>query len=143
MKKLNRSAATLMAIALALSFGVNSAQASKTIALSETSINKTISVKVGTHITLALHSMYWTLLKIPPYQALTQKGSATLKPILPGPGAPKGCTIPGSGCGTQSWKFVASKVGMTHLIARRTTCGEAMRCTGTHGRFEVTVKVIR
>jgi hypothetical protein len=133
----------LLVTALLVSFGMNSSQAVTATSLSEKNINQVVPVKIGTQIPLTLHSMYWRLAPPARYGALSAKGAPVLKPILPGPTAPKGCSIPGSGCGTQTWKFVATKVGISHLIATRTTCGEAMRCTGSNGRFEVTVKVSR
>lgn len=139
-----RSKSTLaLAITLLASLAMNSSQAATTISVSEKNINQAVSVKVGTQVSLTLHSMYWGLTPLSKTSALTAKGAPVLKPILPGANAPHGCSIAGSGCGTQTWKFVASKVGTVNLIATRTTCGEAMRCTGTNGRFEVTVKVSR
>jgi len=141
MKSTRRKSALLFATALVISLGINSAQGATSKSLSETNRNQVASVKIGSQISLTLHSMYWTLAKQSKTSSLTAKGAPVLKPIFPGPTAPHGCSIAGSGCGTQTWKFVASKVGTTHLIATRTTCGEAMRCTGTNGRFEVSVKV--
>jgi len=142
--KFTRSKGTLaFAIALIVAVGVSSAQAATSKPLSENNINQVTSVKIGSQISLTLHSMYWSLAQQSKSSSLTAKGAPVLKPILPGAAAPHGCAIAGSGCGTQTWKFVASKVGTAHLIATRTSCGEAMRCTGTNGRFEVTVKVSR
>jgi hypothetical protein len=124
--------------------GLNSAQAAiSTRTLTEKNATKVVAVKFGGRVQLSLHSMYWHLTMPPKNASLTAKGLPILKPIFPGPTAPNGCRIAGSGCGTQTWVFTATKVGFTHLIATRTTCGEAMRCTGTNGRFEVTVKVVR
>jgi predicted secreted protein len=131
------------ALALVVSLGMNSAQAATSKSLTESNINQVVSVKIGSQISLTLHSTYWSLAKQSKSSALTSKGAPVIKPIFPSPAAPHGCSVVGSGCGTQTWKFVASKVGTGHLIATRTTCGEAMRCTGTNGRFEVTVKVSR
>lgn len=129
---------------LVLMLGMNSAQASVTTKiLSEKNANKTVVVKLGSRVELTLHSMYWQITVPPKSASLTSKGGPILKPILPSPTAPAGCRIAGSGCGTQTWAFTATKVGLTHLVAIRTTCGEAMKCTGTNGRFEVTVKVSR
>jgi hypothetical protein len=124
--------------------GVNSAQATiSTRTLTEKNAAKIVAVKLGGRVVLSLHSMYWHLTMPPKGASLTSKGAPILKPIFPGPTAPMGCRIAGSGCGTQTWKFAATKVGLTHLTASRTTCGEAMKCTGANGRFEVTVKVLR
>ncbi len=129
---------------LLLMFGINSAHATtSTTNLTEKHANKTVAVKLGSRVELALHSMYWQITVPPKSASLTSKGAPILKPIFPSPSAPVGCRIAGSGCGTQTWIFSASKVGLTHLVATRTTCGEAMKCTARNSRFSVTVKVSR
>jgi hypothetical protein len=45
------------------------------------------------------------------------------------------------GCGTQTWNFVAKKVGTYSIAASRTSCGEALQCTGTQGAYQVTIRV--
>jgi branched-subunit amino acid ABC-type transport system permease component len=129
---------------LVLALGVNSAQAAvTTTTLTEKSAAKVVVVKLGGRVNLTLHSMYWQLMVPPKSASLISNGAPILKPIFPGPKAPTGCKIAGSGCGTQTWAFTATKVGLTHLVANRTTCGEAMRCTAANARFAVTVKVSR
>lgn len=123
--------------------GLSPAQATTTTVLSEKNASKIVAVKLGGRVELSLHSMYWKLAVPAKSSSLTSKGQPILKPIFPGPSAPQGCRIAGSGCGTQTWEFVATKVGITHLVASRTSCGEAMQCTGANGRFAVTVKVSR
>lgn len=123
--------------------GMNSVQAATTTVLSEKNASKTVAVKLGVRVELTLHSMYWQLAVPAKSSSLTSQGQPILKPIFPSSTAPQGCRIAGSGCGTQTWEFVASKTGLTHLVASRTTCGEAKRCTGKNGRFNVTVKVSR
>jgi len=135
--------ALLASVFLILGLGFNSAQAATTTTLSEKNASKTVSVKLGARVELTLHSMYWQLAVPAKSSSLTSKGQPILKPIFPGPTAPAGCRVTGSGCGTQTWEFVATKVGLTHLVASRTTCGEAMQCTDANGRFTVTVKVSR
>lgn len=143
MNRVLKRSALFVAIIGITSMGISQSQAASTRALSEKNINQTVSVKAGRTVSLTLHSMYWTLKAQAKSSSLSPNGSPIFKPVLPGPTAPNGCKIAGSGCGTQTWKFTATKIGMAHLLATRTTCGEAMRCTGTNGRFEVTVKIIR
>lgn len=128
---------------LITSLGLTSANAVTATSLSEKNASKTVVVKLGSWVELTLHSMYWQLAVPAKSSSLTSKGAPILKPIFPSPTAPAGCRIAGSGCGTQTWVFAATKVGLTHLVASRTSCGEAMQCTGTNGRFTVTVKVSR
>ncbi len=143
MKIARSKGAFIVSVLLMLGLGLNSAQATTTTTLTEKNSAKTVAVKLGARVELTLHSMYWGLAVPAKSSSLTSKGAPILKPIFPSPSAPAGCKIAGSGCGTQTWEFVATKVGTTHLIASRTTCGEAMRCTGANGRFAVTVKVSR
>lgn len=143
MKSIVAKSLMLGSLILVLIAGIDSAQAVTTTTLSEKNASKTVSVKLGTRVELTLHSMYWQLAVPAKSSSLTSKGQPSMKPIFPSATAPIGCRIAGSGCGTQTWEFVATKVGLTHLVASRTTCGEAMRCTGANGRFAVTVKVSR
>jgi hypothetical protein len=55
--------------------------------------------------------------------------------------AAMGTCVPGGGCGTVTAAFRALAPGRATITASRTTCGEAMRCTGTDGAWEVTVVV--
>lgn len=123
--------------------GLSPAQATTITVLSEKNASKTVAVKLGGRVELTLHSMYWQLVVPAKSSSLISKGQPILKPIFPSATAPAGCRVAGSGCGTQTWEFVATKVGLTHLVAGRTTCGEAMQCTGANGQFAVTVKVSR
>ena len=143
MKIVRNYGALLASVLVVLGLGLNSAQATTIASLSEKNASKTVAVKMGTQVELSLHSMYWQLAVPAKSSSLTSKGQPILKPIFPSPSAPAGCRIAGSGCGTQTWVFAATKVGLTHLVASRTTCGEAMKCTGANGRFTVTVKVSR
>lgn len=143
MKIARNKGALLVSLLLVLGLSPNFAQATMTTSLSEKNASKIVAVKLGSRVELTLHSMYWQLAVPARSSSLTSKGQPILKPIFPSPSAPAGCKIAGSGCGTQTWIFAATKVGLTHLIASRTTCGEAMQCTGANGRFAVTVKVSR
>ncbi|MEI6216495.1 MAG: hypothetical protein WCP64_04405 [Actinomycetes bacterium] len=143
MKKRTRarvSVALGMALVL-LSF--SGANAATTKALSESYADKVVTVKLGTPITLTLHNMYWQFQSLKAGASLAAVGSPILKPVMPGPKAPAGCGVPGTGCGTQLWKFKTVKVGVTQLIATRTSCGEALRCVPPNDRFALTVKVVR
>lgn len=123
--------------------GTQTASASSVRTLNENSVNKTYAVKVGSHLTLTLHSMFWSLTASVKNSGISQVGAVLAKPILPGPTAPKGCGLPGMGCGTQTWNFVAKKSGTYVIAASRTSCGEALQCIGTQGVYAVTVRVLK
>lgn len=143
MKGVLAKSLVLCSSVLLLALGASSAQAITITSLSEKNASKIVVVKLGSRVELTLHSMYWQLAVPARSSSLTSKGQPILKPIFPSPSAPAGCKIAGSGCGAQTWVFVATKVGLTHLVASRMTCGEAMQCTGANGRFTVAVKVSR
>lgn len=141
MKKRNHRLVALALLGAMAIFGMEGASASPSRALNENSANKVYSVKVGSHLSLTLHSMYWSLSKEPATSGITEVGSVIAKPILPGPNAPAGCKLPGIGCGTQTWNFVAKKAGTYQIAATRTSCGEALQCTGSQGSYAVTIRV--
>lgn len=119
------------------------ASAATTKTLSEVNSNRAITLKVGVRVTLTLHSLYWVLILPSKSSPLVRTGAPILQDGKPGdpPGTPV-CHVVGDGCGIQIWNFVAIKVGTTHLRAFRTSCGEAMRCTGTEGQFDAKVKIV-
>jgi hypothetical protein len=94
-----------------------------------------VTVAVGSEVTLKLGSTYWQV-----------QGSSdpTVLALISGPtvsaAGPTAC-IPGAGCGTVTAVFRALAPGSATIVASRTTCGEALRCTGTAGAYEVTIVV--
>ena len=139
----NLRALTVLGVAAIAIASTPIAQAATKNSLNETNLNQQISLKVGSHLSLTLHSMYWQLSPVKVGSSIATKGTVYQRAIIPGASAPAGCRIAGMGCGIQIWNFTATKVGTTAIIATRTTCGEAMRCTGSNGRYLVQVKVIR
>jgi hypothetical protein len=53
---------------------------------------------------------------------------------------PTSC-VPGGGCGAVTATFVAVAVGRAEITAHRSSCGEAMACTGDTGSFRLQVIV--
>lgn len=91
-----------------------------------------VTVPVGTRVSVRLDSTYWHFAALPagaPLHAL---------PVVVAPR--KGCPV-GQGCGTVTAPFVAVRPGQIAVTARRTSCGEAMRCTGAAGLYRVKVVV--
>lgn len=92
-----------------------------------------VTVPVGTRVSVRLDSTYWRFAVLPagaPLRAL---------PVVVVPRR-SGCVV-GGGCGTVTAPFVATRPGQIAVTARRTSCGEAMRCTGAAGLFRVKVVV--
>lgn len=101
--------------------------------LDDSSDGHTVHVRVGDTVAVALRSTYWQL-PVPTGGELVATASPAASPG--GNGCP---TIPGTGCGTASARYRVATTGRTTLIATRQSCGEAMRCTGSQGRWSVTV----
>jgi hypothetical protein len=92
-------------------------------------------VSVGATVRLVLHNIYWTVHDSPDPSVLTMVG----RPVYSSAGAVK--CVPGAGCGTVTATFKALAPGSALISASRTSCGEALQCTGGAGVFNVTVVV--
>jgi hypothetical protein len=105
--------------------------------VSDTDRGGTVQAKVGDDIVVTLHSTYWQLSK-PSGGVLVGVGSP--QTAAGGPSCP---TVPGTGCGTIRADYRVEQPGKTEIRASRTSCGEAMRCTGSAGRWSVTISATR
>lgn len=101
--------------------------------LDESAAGTTVTVRPGTQIVVVLHSTYWMFPTKPDPAILMQVGALAYAPTMP--------CIPGGGCGTVSATFQAVRAGQALISASRTSCGEAMGCTGNQGSFTVTVVI--
>ncbi|MGA3057303.1 MAG: hypothetical protein ABSE70_04600 [Candidatus Limnocylindrales bacterium] len=106
-----------------------------TTELGEADSGRTLTVSVGATVKLVLHNIYWTVHDSPDPSVMTMVG----QPVYSGAGAVK--CIPGTGCGTVTATFKALAPGNALISASRSSCGEALQCTGGAGMFEVTVVV--
>jgi hypothetical protein len=107
------------------------------VTISEAADGQTVTIHVGTILTLELHSTYW--------QVDGSSNTAVLGPVsgpTVAPASPGTC-VPGGGCGTVVAVFRAITPGRATVTAARTTCGEALLCTGSAGAFGVSVVVER
>lgn len=94
-----------------------------------------IAVGVGSEVTLQLANTYW--------QVQASSDPAVLA-LVSGPtasGAGPSACLPGMGCGFVTAAFRALAPGQATITASRTTCGEALLCTGSAGAYEVTIIV--
>jgi hypothetical protein len=96
-----------------------------------------VRLTVGQRLEFDLHNLYWTVQGSPTPRLLSQDGPT--QQVLPSPGA---CP-PGVGCGLLRTTFTAHQTGTVTLTASRTTCGEALRCTGDQGSYRITVVITR
>jgi len=98
---------------------------------------KTVRVKIGQDLQVVLTGGYWTFKGSSAPIVLKQDGAPIQLPR-----SPANCP-PGLGCTPLELRFTALAPGTAVVRAGRTTCGEALRCTGERGRFSVTVVVDR
>jgi hypothetical protein len=111
------------------------ASRSGTIQLTDKDNGTTVSVTKGTTIVVVLNSTYWKFPNPPNPAVVQQQGAVVVTP------APLGTCIPGGGCGTASMTSTAVGIGSAQISASRTTCGEAMLCTGKAGSYSVQILV--
>ena len=133
---------TIIAFALLVAAGCTSAAGSATRhrarpatkMISERDKGTTVALHVGDHLKLVLTNTYWEIHAASDAVVLRSDGQPVTKPKL------QGC-VPGAGCGTTTETFTAAKAGKATVSASRTTCGEALRCTGGNGEYKVSVVV--
>lgn len=107
----------------------------RTVVIGDNDRGHTVDVHKGDVIQLVLHSTYWQP-ALPMDGAVVAQGDVRRQATHT-----SARCVPGAGCGTVSATYVAERDGQTLLTATRATCGEAMRCVGDNGAYEVTVRV--
>lgn len=113
--------------------GGGSPSPGRTIQLTEASDGTTVSAHVGDRLVVTLHNTYWTI-SAPTGGAVTVASRPSVAPG--GSGCPH---IPGTGCGKVTATYDVTAAGTSRLSASRTSCGEALRCTGSQGAWAVKV----
>jgi hypothetical protein len=103
--------------------------------VNEAANGQTVTVTVGSFVTLRLGNTYWQV------QASSDPAVLVLASGPTASGAAPSACLPGIGCGTVTAVFHALKPGQATVSASRTTCGEALLCTGSAGAYEVSVVV--
>ena len=95
-----------------------------------------VSARAGDRIKLILSSSYWDVAGSSAPRVLRQDGPPVL---LSRPGS---CPdIPGLGCTPVQTDFTALTDGKAVITARRSACGEALRCNPDQGRFTVSIVI--
>jgi hypothetical protein len=110
------------------------AQSAPIVRVTERQNKSTVTLKRGQQLRVVLHSTYWEFQKQSNRSVLRLERAPKVRPRL------SGC-VPGEGCGTVTASYVAAAAGSSTVSATRSSCGEAMGCTGTSGRFTVRVVV--
>ena len=95
-----------------------------------------VSASAGDRIRLILSSSYWDVAGSSAPRVLRQDGPPVL---LSRPG---NCPdIPGLGCAPVQTDFTALTDGKAVITARRSACGEALRCSPDQTRFTVSIVI--
>ena len=95
--------------------------------------NKTITLRQRQRLQIILHSTYWQFQDSSGHAVLRRVGKPRVRPA-------RGC-VPGAGCGTVTALYLAAGPGIADVRATRTSCGEALVCTRTSGRYTLHVRV--
>lgn len=105
------------------------------IAATDAQNGQSIAIHVGDTVRLTLNSTEWTVENSSDPTVVKQEGVQVVSP------APRGACLPGMGCGTTTALFKAVKSGTATVRATRGNCGEARRCVGAEGQYQLTVVV--
>jgi hypothetical protein len=108
--------------------------ASGTVTVREQDNGGAVQLHAGERLQLVLSSTYWHVAGSTDQNVLRAAAEPVVSPRM------TGC-VPGEGCGTVTALFDALGPGRADVSAQRTSCGEAMACTGSQGTYRVTVLV--
>ena len=110
----------------------SSAERGSPVAVTDTDSGRTIAVARGAELVVTLHSTYWTFAAASNPAVLQEVGQPVASP---------GSCPPGVGCGQVTATFTAVGPGRADVTASRSSCGEALSCTGGAGSYRVSVVV--
>ena len=137
---LTAAAAVVSAVIITMTAGCGTAaphSGAPTVLVVRDDANGTVvSASAGDRIRLILSSSYWDVAGSSAPRVLRQDGPPVL---LSRPG---NCPdIPGLGCAPVQTDFTALTDGKAVITARRSACGEALRCSPDQTRFTVSIVI--
>jgi hypothetical protein len=97
---------------------------------------QSVKVHSGDVVKVTLNTTFWTFDQSSNPSILKQVGDQVVSPD------PIGSCLPGMGCGVTTAWYKALSAGIAIVTASRYSCGEARRCVGDEGHYQVTVVVI-
>jgi hypothetical protein len=103
------------------------------VVLKDQDNGRTVSVRKGAHLLVELASTYWTFDASSNTTVLRSAGQPQVRPSAK--------CVPGGGCGVVTAGFDALSAGVAVVSATRTSCGEALSCTGVQGSYRLSVVV--
>jgi len=93
---------------------------------------RTIDATAGQVVSVTLHSTYWIVDPLQDRSVIDPVTGPTVTPAF------QGC-VPGQGCGSVSIDYSVVGPGSATIMARRTSCGEAMRCSPAESTWTLTI----
>jgi hypothetical protein len=108
-------------------------QPSPEVSAGDAQNGQSVKVHTGDVLRVTLDKTAWTFAPSSDPSVLEQQGDQVV--------APTGGCFPGMGCGTTTARYKALKPGTTIVNASRLSCGEARRCVGAEGIYQLTVVV--
>jgi hypothetical protein len=122
---------TVLAVALCACGSAGSTGLGHQVTLTWQDKGHTVRVTRGTQVVVKLKSLYWHNFRSSKTSVLRRTSVKRLAGKCP----------PGFACGTVKATFRAAGGGTAHLRANRTNCGEALKCSRSQGRYDVTIRV--
>jgi hypothetical protein len=105
------------------------------LAAGDSQNGQSVQIRAGEVLRVTLDTTAWTFAPPSDQSVLQPQGEAVVSPV------PKGQCFPGMNCGTTTARFKAMKAGTASVTATRLSCGEARRCVGAEGQYQVSVIV--
>lgn len=126
-----RNAASILFLVVMLG-ACESPSPTKLHVAAESANGGTVHLRQGDRLEVTLHSTYWMFNGSSNTSVVVAEGPAVISP------ASSQC-VPGGGCGTVEMTFDVVGAGVADVTASRTSCGEALLCTGSQGSYKLTV----
>ena len=126
----------VLVVALAVvACGSASSPQPREVVIGEARNGQSVGAHIGDTLRLTLSRTTWTISGSSDPSVLQAQGEQVVSP------APPGVCFPGMGCGTTTALFRALRAGSATVTATRVSCGEALRCVGAEGQYEVVIVV--
>jgi len=131
---MQRLGIALLAVGLAVGLGACGQNLSE-VKVDDSNNGQSVQVHVGDLVKATLGSTYWTFDQGSDPLVLEEQGDQVVTPD------PIGSCLPGMGCGVTTAWYKALSAGSATVSASRVSCGEALRCVGNQGLYQVTIVV--
>jgi hypothetical protein len=125
----------LVFVLAVMACGSPSSPQPREVAVGDAQNGQSVSAHVGDTLRIVLSSTTWTISGSSDPSVLQSQGEQVVSP------APAGSCYPGMGCGTTTAVFRAMRPGTATVTATRVSCGEARRCVGAEGQYQVVIIV--